>query len=279
MVALQKVGRDAEYSWQAPPLTENLTEALKQSPSGLRALALLDVGRKDLAVKEFKQIHPNGKHRLEKALIAAANHYNLPELAMRLGNALGQPDGKLYDVALYPVVPWKGEASTGVDPALINALIRQESKFDAGARNSRSGAQGLMQLMPRTARFVSDGKYKASDVHKPQVNIVLGQRYIRHLLDLPSIKGNLLYLAAAYNAGPGNLNRWQKNVTYGDDPFLFIESIPLSETRAFVERVMTNFWIYRERMGMEATTLNALTQDQWPVYEQPGGVEVASLTN
>lgn len=269
LIAKTKLGDDDEaFSWSAPKLNTALLDALRNEESGKRALALIDIGRSDLAQKEMLQIHPKGNKHLEKALIAASHHFNLPEMAWRLGNTINQPDGTLYDVALYPMVPWKGDTSTGIDPALTNALIRQESRFDPQA-NSSAGARGLMQLMPRTAQFVSDSSFDAKNINDPDVNIALGQRYIRYLLKMPQINGNLLYLAAAYNAGPGNLTRWQKTHDFKNDPYLFIESIPLSETRAFVERVMTNYWVYNQRLGQDTETLEQLTKDQWPSYRIP----------
>jgi len=79
----------------------------------------------------------------------------------------------------------------------------------------------------------------------------------------------------AWNAGPGNLMKWQKRLSDVDDPLLFIESIPAYETRAFVERVMTNFWIYRIRLGEELTSLEDVASGRRPSYvaqefPQPG---------
>lgn len=276
-IAQSILGNDVSLSWEEPTLTAPLVNALTATPSGKRGLALLDIKQNELAQKELRQVHPNGNHRVEKALIAVAARYKLASLSINLGNAVNTPDGKLYDVALYPVVPWKGDTETGIDPALVNALIRQESKFDPNAKNGRSGAKGLMQLMPETANFMSRDGIDASKLHDPQTNIILGQRYVRYLLDKSNIDGNLLYMAAAYNAGPANLARWQKDISYNDDPFLFIESIPMSETRAFVERVMTNYWIYAQRLKQETETLSALASGEWPAYDtQEGDIKLVS---
>jgi soluble lytic murein transglycosylase len=277
LISKAKLGSDEPFSWTVPPITKALMNAMHEVPSARRALALLDIGYTNSAQQELLQVHPNGNQVLEKALIATAHNFNLPKLAMRLGNSINQPDGKLYDVALYPIVPWKGDQSVNVDPALINALIRQESQFDQEAQNSRSGAKGLMQLMPSTAKFVSDGSFDAKDLHKPDVNVALGQRYVDYLLKLPYVKGNLIYLAAAYNAGPGNLQHWQKDNADIKDPFLFIESLPYTETRAFIARVMTNYWIYGQRMDQDTMTLTSLSNEKWPIYEmQDNSVKMAA---
>ncbi len=278
LIAKNALGSDVNFSWETPELSDALIDVLRKSAGGKRALALLDIEQNTLAEKELAQIHPNGNQRMEKALVATAHYYKLASLSIRLGNALNRPNGKLYDAALYPVVPWKGDAKTGIDPALVNALIRQESKFDPEAKNGSSGAKGLMQIMPKTARFVSRNAHEAEKMHEPQVNIVLGQRYVRYLLQSSAVDHNLLYMAAAYNAGPGNLERWKKTIRYKDDPFLFIESLPMSETRAFIERVMTNYWIYAQRLDQETETLQALTDEEWPVYKlREGNLKLAAF--
>ena len=96
--------------------------------------------------------------------------------------------------------------------------------------------------------------------------MTLGQKYIRHLLDTPEIGQNLFMAVAAYNGGPGNLRKWRRGVDFRDDPLLFIASIPVRETRLFIERVMANFWIYKMRLSQETPTLDALASHRWPLY-------------
>ena len=131
------------------------------------------------------------------------------------------------------------------------------------------GAIGLMQLMPRTARFVASRKEwngRQSSLFDPVLNITLGEKYIRHLLNQNAIKGDLLYLIAAYNGGPGNLRRWQKNIDHRLDPLLFIESIPVRETRVFIEQVLANYWIYRHRLNQSTPSLVKLAAGGWSTY-------------
>jgi soluble lytic murein transglycosylase-like protein len=128
-----------------------------------------------------------------------------------------------------------------------------------------------MQIMPETAAFITgDGQYKEAKnqnlLINPQRNVEIGEDYLKHLLKLEAVDNDLFGLAIAYNAGPGKLRRW-KNQLPTDDPLLFIELLPASETRAFVERVMTNYWIYQMQMGIEPTTLKAEAQGDWPKVE------------
>ena len=100
----------------------------------------------------------------------------------------------------------------------------------------------------------------------PDLNTDLGQRYLAHLLGQKGVKGDLFHLAAAYNGGPGNLVKWKRRMGDVSDPLLFIESLPSAETRIFVERVLTNFWIYRTRLGQPTPELDALAAGDWPQY-------------
>ena len=127
-----------------------------------------------------------------------------------------------------------------------------------------------MQLMPRTAGFVAkDRRYrgaKRSHLFRPEVNLELGQKYVEMLLANPKIKGDLFQLAVAWNGGPGNLSKWLRRTDYRNDPLLFIEGIPSKETRIFIERVLANLWIYRDRLGQPKPSLDAIAAGEWPLY-------------
>jgi soluble lytic murein transglycosylase-like protein len=74
-------------------------------------------------------------------------------------------------------------------------------------------------------------------------------------------------MATAWNGGPGNLNKWWRKTNHMDDSLFFIESIPSRETRIFIEKVLTNLWIYRDRFGQPTPSLDAIAAGQWPVYK------------
>ena len=86
------------------------------------------------------------------------------------------------------------------------------------------------------------------------------------LLANHKIDGNLFLLATAWNGGPGNLNKWRRETKHLDDPLFFIESLPSRETRIFIERVLTNLWVYRHRLGQPTPSLEAIAAGEWPVY-------------
>ena len=143
---------------------------------------------------------------------------------------------------------------------------------------SQAGAEGLMQLMPSTARDMAERKgvslsetgHPAEErkaLADPEINLTLAQEYVRMLLKDGRIKGNLLLFALAYNRGPAAVQRWQEAAEpYRDDPLLFLESVPAQETRLFTKHVLTNYWIYRHRLGQPTRDLDALAAGKWPTY-------------
>lgn len=271
VIASRALGMRLDFSWDMPELEDRHLQEISMIPAGGRALALLDAGQPQLAEQELRRINPGEKALLREAMVSLAHEGGMPYLSMRLGSALENPRGGLYDVALYPEAPWQPQGGFKVDRALVQAFIRQESKFDPQAFN-RSGASGLMQLMPDTASYLSNGRrFRGSAraaLYDPVLNIDLGQRYLDRLLKNNHVDGNLFYLAAAYNAGPGNLKRWQRELANtAEDPLLFVETIPVAETRAFIERVMTNLWIYRLRYDQPTPSLTEVAEGRWPQYD------------
>ncbi len=273
LIANRALGvRHIRFDWDVPELRQADLHEIMQEKYGQRAIALLDAGQYYLAEQELRQISIRKKPHLEQALLSLAEEYKLPGLALRLGGAVKRDNGRLYDAALYPLAPWQPENGFEVDRALVYAFIRQESRFDP-AVSSHTGASGLMQLMPRTASYVAgksakhfSGKNGKRKLYDPILNIDLGQQYLNDLLNLSVVDNNLFRLTVSYNAGQGRMAKWEKKMQHNDDPLLFIESIPAAETRAFVERVMTNYWVYRMRMNQYTPSLDAVASGKWPLY-------------
>lgn len=185
-------------------------------------------------------------------------------LAARLAEQLGRPDlevavGKRASYAGiplmshgYPVIPI-GNGGISERP-LVLAMTRQESAFDIRAV-SPAGARGLMQLMPSTAKEVAKSSGLQFSLARltsdPSYNLSLGRYYLDHLLD--SFGGSYVLAIAAYNAGPARVRQWLRD--YGDprapdiDVVDWVESIPVSETRNYVQRVLENLQVYRVRLG------------------------------
>lgn len=150
------------------------------------------------------------------------------------------------------------------DVALVHALVRQESEFDSRAR-SPVGARGLMQLMPRTARNVARklnlrGHSTERLTSDPLHNVLLGSAYLDDMLE--RYNGSMIMALSAYNAGPHRVDRWIQD--YGDprgsldSAIDWIESIPISETRNYVQRVLETVPIYRWKLrGGDVAVLRA----------------------
>jgi soluble lytic murein transglycosylase-like protein len=202
-------------------------------------------------------------------LIALAKSLDLPAAQMRLAQSLGRSGGRHDLTALFPMPSWQPAHGYTLDRALVFAFMRAESGFDPRAE-SHVGARGLMQVMPATAQYIAmnsdlDLPY-GNALFEPETSILLGQAYLEHLLQRPAIGDNLIYLAVAYNAGPGRVLRWQETLTGNEDPLLFLESIPMREPRVYVKKVLTNFWTYRARLGQPEPSLEALARNRWPTY-------------
>jgi soluble lytic murein transglycosylase len=137
-----------------------------------------------------------------------------------------------------------------LDPSLIAAVIYAESKFDA--RDSSTGAKGLMQIQPDTARFIarrSGGTaFTVGDLSDPQTNISYGSYYLRYLLD--RYGGNATLALAAYNGGETNVDGWIRSAGRGRVGFRESD-IPFSETRAYVDRVLQARQDYRDNYARE----------------------------
>ena len=100
----------------------------------------------------------------------------------------------------------------------------------------------------------------------PEVNLALAQEYVIDLINDPHVHGNLLFLAAAYNTGPAAVPRLAAAAGGSRDPLMFVESIGNRETRTFIQRVLTNYWIYRLRLGQPTPDLDTLAAGEWPTY-------------
>lgn len=274
ILARRALGFATVFDWSLPGLSTAHVEAFRSSAPARRGLALLQVGNRDLAEQELLRVDGRDNTLIAEALLAVADAADLPNLSMKVGQYLRHRTGRDYDAALYPLPHWVPDGGYTVDRALVFAFMRQESRFKADA-TSHAGARGLMQLMPGTASFVAgDGSFRKRSgqkrLYEPELNIALGQQYLEHLIGLDSVHGDLFRLAVAYNGGPGNLARWEREVPYNGDPLLFIETLPSRETRIFIERVMTNFWIYRQRLGQPSPSLDTLATGEWPRYAQLG---------
>ncbi len=272
MLANYQLRQPWEFNWAGTTYFNNFDEntyvdELLASAAIQRAIVLIMAKNPKLAESELRYAYKSMNERQKEATLYLAAQYNMPSLAIKLSNEVkDNENSRFYDNIAYPVPSWLPDGGWKVSRALVLALIRQESGFNAQAK-SGAGAKGLMQLMPNTAYHVTkDRKLKrdSSVLFDADYNMEIGQQYLSYLMGKPFVQGNLFYLAVAYNAGPGNLFKWQKSAKYNNDPLLFIEVLPARETRLYVERVMANFWAYNLRFGHVHKSMDEVASGQWP---------------
>ena len=242
-------------------------ESLEKKPTVLHALALSQAGRQDLAEQELRAGYITMSAIERPMVLKLASRMSLPALQIALAKRFETADNTV-DSAKFPIPDWEPVGGFSVDPALIYALVRQESGFRAGAL-SPAGATGLMQLMPTTAQMMNKhlGDSMAG-IDEASRNVTLGQNYVRHLLNNPLVDNNVIFMLTAYNAGIGRLQTWKSSIDYQNDPLLFIEQMPYAETRHYVMQVMTNYWLYSKLLGVKNPTLASLANLEWPVYNK-----------
>ena len=242
-------------------------DAVAATSAGKRAFALLEVNEPQRAAAELRQLWAALKDDgvMRQALLMVAAGTGLRELAGEFAMRQAAADG---DTPAAPPTPTlQPEHGFEVDPALVYALTRTESNFNPDAVSS-AGARGLMQLMPVTAKFIAGGDKDVSGemLHNPGLNLALGQRYVAWLAQQQSIDGNLLVLLASYNQGPGGVAKWLPSMRDAGDPLLFLEAIPVDETRAFVRDVLTWSWLYAAQLHVPAPSLDALAAGEFPRF-------------
>jgi len=266
LIASRQLGIRPHIDWSIPDLTEGAVNNLLRYPATRRAIALTEIGRDNVADEELRLLWGRRGTAVQDDLLALSAHLNLPAIQIRLGRA-GGTGNPAPTATRYPLPNWQPAGGYSVDRAMIFAMVRKESDFRSRAK-SRVGASGLMQVMPATARWITRSRSllrkNRHRLYEPEFNMALGQQYIEYLMDMDYVEGNLLMALAAYNGGPGSLVDWRKEVSYYQDPLLFIESIGFYETRDYIERVMANLWLYRMRIGQETPSLDALAAGAWP---------------
>jgi soluble lytic murein transglycosylase len=252
--------------------TEAEVAAAAEQPGLKRALELIRLGIRVEGVREWLFTIRSYD---DVQLIAAA------ELARRAGvydRAIHTADrtSRVHNFSLRYPVPYQDVireyADThGVDEAWVMGLVRQESRFNVDARSS-AGAAGLMQVMPRTARYVASRmgmrNYRPKAVSDIETNVTLGTGYLKLVMQQ---LGHPVLASAAYNAGPSRARRWRD-----DKPLegaIYVETIPFSETRDYVKKVMANAVYYAAVLDKKPVPLKT----RLGVIQPPGGSEPPTI--
>jgi soluble lytic murein transglycosylase-like protein len=247
---------------------------LKDSPNVRAAVALSAIGENGRADDLLRHQAKLGGTAQYDALLRLANALNLPATQLYLahnGPAGTQPGS----FARFPAPDWRPDGGWRVDPSLIYAHTLQESGFRSDVVSS-AGARGLMQVRPGTAGDV--GLADAAQLFVPSTNMEYGQRYLESLRDMSATGGLLPKVMAAYNAGPLPVERWNTQVHDKGDPLLFMESLPYYETRAYVNIVMRNYWMYQIQAKGSADCLTGMAQGLWPTFPTAKGMKLVRLS-
>ncbi len=270
LLAMRVLGRDMNADFAEPALDTVSFAGLMLEKPAHRAVALWQIGHTEPLEAELARAFGQMSPDLDPAFAALARNLGLPALELRAAETAA-PTVKL--TSLYPVPPYEPQGGYALDQAVILAFARQESRFQPAAL-SKAGARGVMQIMPQTAVTITHDRSLAGSnkerLDDPIYSMTLGQNYLLDLIERQN--GDLFSIAAAYNAGEGNLSKWQALREGDTDPLLFIETIPLGETRDYIKRVMTNMWMYRRRLGQPTAGLDDAAAGGWPTYTQTGTV-------
>ena len=269
MLALEILGVEDKIDWNKRSVLNKNNSKLLNLPAGKRLQSLIQVGFADELEKEIVHLNSILNREIAKESISIAENFDLAYTQLKIVNKLEQFGMDVPIHLYYPTSVWKPRDGFKLETELLHAFMHQESMFNTKAK-SKDGAMGLMQVLPSTAKFITkskDVKRNNSNILKnPEINLEVGQEYITYLLDLEVVSRNLIFLAAAYNGGPGNLQKWKKETNYLGDPLFFMESIPSRETRWFIEKILTKYWIYQNKNKKEMRSLKMLANGNDPLY-------------
>ncbi|WPZ33025.1 lytic transglycosylase domain-containing protein [Thalassobaculum sp. OXR-137] len=260
----------------APAAPDAAARAAFDADDEVQATRALLRLRMDRTARLFLRHMAVSSDDIDRSALIAEMAAEAGELGTAVFTARRAATGRMILPALgYPVL--QPTPTEGPEPAFVHAIIRQESSFETTAI-SRVGARGLMQLMPATAEVTAKSIGLVYDlgslIARPDYNVTLGSTYLKQMVN--RFDGHYIKAIAAYNAGPGRVAAWVRDHGDPSDPKVdvidWIERIPFSETRNYVQRVLEALHVYRDRLANDhdqATAIAALApsaQKVWCVY-------------
>jgi soluble lytic murein transglycosylase len=256
-LATEELGTPLVLPPAPAPLADAEREAPRQVPGFQRALHLIGIGLRNEGVREWN-FTLRGLN--ERQLLAAAQLACEREVWDRCINTSDRTKTEVDLAQRFPTphreLMVAQSRKAGLDAAVVYGLIRQESRFITDAR-SHVGASGLMQLMPATARWTAKQlglPFTQQMINDRELNLQLGTFYLKRVLD--DFDGSLAMATAAYNAGPGRPRRWREGGATME-PAAWAESIPFTETRDYVKKVLSNSVYYAAMLGQPLPSLKA----------------------
>jgi soluble lytic murein transglycosylase-like protein len=268
LLAEKLLGIDIETGFSDPVLLPDDFAKLMQNGPAHRAVAIWQIDDKKydyyVNTEMNRAFGMSASLKLDAAFAALSRSLGVPNLELRASET-SFAKGQVL-TGLFPVPPYEPSGGYTIDPSLVLAFVRIETRFQPNAV-SPVGALGLMQLMPATARLLG-GAAAEDDLLNPGYNMALGQRYIAKLLK--NYNGNIVKTAAAYNAGPGKVSAWTAaRAAKEDDVLMFVESMRAPETRSYVKRLLTYYWMYHRRDDKPAPSMDDTARGGWPIYQPP----------
>jgi len=261
-LALEELGQKVTVPPKPAPLTPEEKEAARLNPGLNRAAYAIAIGLRPEGTREWNystNLHQRGGMG-DRELLAAAQFACDRQIWDRCINTSDRTKGEIDFEQRFPMpfreTVTKRAQSINLDPAYVYGLIRQESRFIMDAR-SGVGASGLMQVMPATARWTAkkiglEG-FTQDQLNDRDTNIAIGTAYLKFALD--DLNGSMPMAAAAYNAGPGRPRTWRNGPVL--DAAIWAESIPFSETRDYVKKVLSNTTNYAAMLTGQPQSLKA----------------------
>ncbi|UTH73862.1 lytic transglycosylase domain-containing protein [Chromobacterium sp. IIBBL 290-4] len=253
LLSLEELGNSLSSSASKTGPSQADIDKMKTDPAVRRSLALLNIAeiytKPEFRTDAQREWRWAMRGRNDMELLAAAEiarKENFYDMAIYSAERTKEEhDFSLRYLTPYREVTQKYAGQLDIDDAWVYGLIRQESRFITMAR-SGVGASGLMQLMPATAKWAAKKigltHFAVNDI---DTNVQLGTWYLRYVLD--NLSGNMVMATAAYNAGPSRARAWQADRTL--DGVIYAETIPFSETRDYVQKVMANAAYYSSTFG------------------------------
>lgn len=255
-LAAEELGRKTALPPAPQALTSAERDAANSHPGLTRALQLINLGLRNEGVREWNY---SLRGMDDRALLAAAQRACEREVWDRCINTSEKTRDEVDMNQRFPMphrqAVLREARAIGLDPAYVYGLIRQESRFITDAR-SHVGASGLMQVMPATARWTAKKlgiPYSSDLITDRDTNLKIGTGYLKLVLD--SFEGREALAAAAYNAGPGRPRRWREGNTL--EAAAWAENIPFTETRDYVQKVLSNAADYAALITGQPVALKA----------------------
>lgn len=264
MLARETLGLPVQEALNKDSVTPGDWAKLKTLANARNAVIMMNIGRTVDADQTLRREAELTGDQNYAALVHLASELSLPSTQLWL--AQRSADGrKTSAYARFPSPDWTPANGWQVDKALVYAHALQETRFQTDAR-STADARGVLQVLPGTGRELATQaglNITTDQLYDPKVNLALGQLYMKKLAAMPATQGLLVKVVAAYNAGPTPVDRWNFQVRDNGDPLLFIESVPYYETRAYLNAVLRNYFVYQVEQQGSSPVLKAMSQGLW----------------